>query len=149
MEKVIACALDMAKKAFDAGETPVGAVIFNTQTKKILCEAHNLTEATNDATAHAEILAIREAGKILKNTNLSGYSIFATVEPCGMCAGAISWAKLDKLCFGAYDTKSGAVENGVHFFENSNCHHRPEIVGGLHESECADLMTRFFKEKRS
>ena len=148
MEKVIALALDMAKKAFELGETPVGAVVFDTKTKRIISSAHNLTESQNDSTAHAEILAIRDAEKALGVSNLSGYSLFATVEPCAMCAGAIAWAKLDKLYFGAYDTKSGAVENGVHFFESSTCHHKPEIVGGLHEADCSALMTDFFKEKR-
>ena len=146
MEKIVDLALKKAKQAYDMGETPVGAVIFNSKTKEILCSAHNLTETTYDVTAHAEILAIREAGKRLKTSNLSGYSIFATIEPCAMCACAISWAKLDKLYFGAYDTKSGGVENGAHIYAYT--HHKPEVIGGLHESECAALMTDFFKEKR-
>ncbi len=146
MEKVITCALDMAKKALELGETPVGAVIFDSKTKKILCSAHNLTKTNKDATAHAEILAIREAGKLVGSDNLSGYSIFASVEPCAMCACAIAWAKLDKLYFGAYDIKSGGVENGAHIYAYT--HHKPEIIGGLHESECAALMTGFFKGKR-
>ena len=148
MEKIIALAVDMAKKAFCANETPVGAVIFNTQTKQILCAAHNLCETNNDATAHAEMLAIQEAGKILGTNNLSGYSIFATIEPCTMCAGAIAWAKLDGVYFGGYDTKSGGVENGVHFFQSFTCHHKPQIIGGLHERECTALTSAFFKEKR-
>ena len=146
MEKVIALALKMAEEAFNMDETPVGAVIFNSKTKEILCSAHNLTKTNKDATAHAEILAIREAGKMIDADNLSGYSIFASVEPCAMCACAISWAKLDKLFFGAYDTKSGAVENGAHIY--NFVHHKPEIIGGLHETDCATLMTNFFKEKR-
>ena len=146
MEKIIQTALDQAKKAFDLGETPVGAVIFNTKTKEILCFAHNLTEKNNDPTAHAEILAIRQAGKLLKNTNLSGYSIFSTLEPCAMCACAIAWAKLDNVYFGAYDVKSGAVENGMQMFKHT--HHKPEIVGGLKEKECANLMSSFFEGKR-
>ena len=146
MEKIIALALDMAQKAFDMDETPVGAVIFNSKTKEILCATHNLTKTKNDATAHAEILAIQEAGKMVGSDNLSGYSIFASVEPCAMCAAAIAWAKLDKVCFGAYDTKSGAVENGAQIYAHS--HHKPEVIGGLHEADCATLMTHFFKEKR-
>ena len=105
-----------------------------------------MTESLKDPTAHAEILAIRQAGKLLGLTNLSGYSIFATIEPCPMCAVAISWAKLDKLYFGAYDTKSGGVENGAHIYAYT--HHKPEVIGGLHEAECAALMTDFFKRKR-
>ena len=146
MEKIIQTALDQAQKAFDLGETPVGAVIFDSENKKILCSAHNLTEKENDATAHAEILAIREAGKLLKNTNLSGYSIFSTLEPCAMCACAISWAKLDCVYFGAYDTKSGGIEHGAQMYTHT--HHKPEVVGGLHEKECARLVSDFFKEKR-
>ena len=146
MEKIIQTALDLAKKAFDTGETPVGAVIFDTKTKKILCSAYNLTEKDKDPTAHAEILAIRKAGELLKNANLSGYSIFSTLEPCAMCACAIAWAKLDNVYFGAYDVKSGAVENGIQMFKHT--HHKPEVFGGFHEAECADLMSCFFKEKR-
>ena len=147
MEKIIQTALDQAKKAFDLEETPVGAVIFNTQTKEILCATHNLTEKENDATAHAEILAIRKAGKLLKNTNLSGYSIFSTLEPCAMCACAISWAKLDSVYFGAYDTKSGGIENGVQMYAHT--HHKPEVIGGLHEVECLSLVSDFFKNLRN
>ena len=146
MEKIIQTALDQAKKAFDLGETPIGAVIFNTKTKEILCFAHNLTEKNNDPTAHAEILAIRQAGELLKNTNLSGYSIFASIEPCAMCACAISWAKLDRLYFGAYDVKSGAVENGMQMFKHT--HHKPEVIGGLKEKECLSLVSKFFKDLR-
>ncbi|MBO5997721.1 MAG: nucleoside deaminase [Alphaproteobacteria bacterium] len=147
MEKIIQTALDLAKEAFDSGETPVGAVIFDSKTKEILCSAHNLTEKENDATAHAEILAIRKAGKLLKNPNLSGYSIFSTLEPCGMCACAIAWAKLDNVYFGAYDTKSGGVEHGARMFEHT--HHKPNVFGGLHETECLALVSDFFKNLRN
>lgn len=147
MEKIIQTALERAKNASLIGETPVGAVIFNTKTKEILCVAHNLTEKENDATAHAEILAIRQAGKLLKNTNLSGYSIFSTLEPCAMCACAIAWAKLDNVYFGAYDTKSGGIEHGVQMYVHT--HHKPNIFGGLHETECLSLMSDFFKNLRN
>ena len=146
MEKIIQTALDLAKKAFDSGETPVGAVIFDTKTKKILCSAHNLTEQDNDPTAHAEILAIRKAGKLLGNTNLSGYSLFVTLEPCSMCAAAIAWAKLDNVYFGAYDVKSGGVEHGAKMFTYT--HHKPNVFGGFHETECANLMSNFFENLR-
>ena len=147
MEKIIQTALDQAKKAFNLGETPVGAVVFNTKTKEILCSAHNLTEKDNDATAHAEILAIRQAGNLLKNTNLSGYSIFSTLEPCAMCACAISWAKLDNVYFGAYDTKSGGVEHGAQMYKHT--HHKPNVFGGFHEEECLALVSSFFKNLRN
>ncbi len=139
---------EMASKAFKAGETPVGAVIFNTQTNEVLCSAHNEVISGNDPTAHAEILAVRRAGKMLKGYNLSGYSIYTTVEPCAMCATAISWGQLDRVYFGAYDVKSGAVEHGPRIYSCATCHHKPEVYGGIYEKECADLMTAFFKKMR-
>ena len=148
MQKIIQSALAMANQAFCAGETPVGAVVFDTHSKRILCQTHNLVVTNNDPTAHAEILALREAGKLLNNSNLSGYSIFVTLEPCAMCAAALSWAKIDKVFFGAYDVKSGAVENGVHLYEHKTTHHKPEIIGGIDETECARLMSDFFKGLR-
>ena len=149
MEKIIQTALEQAKKAFDLGETPVGAVVFNTKTKEILCSAHNLVVAQNDPTAHAEILAIRQAGQILKNENLSGYSVFTTLEPCVMCAGALSWSKLDNVYFGAYDTKSGAIENGPCLYSCATCHHKPNVFGGFQEEKCLALVSDFFKNLRN
>ncbi len=149
MEKIIAEALRLASHASETGETPVGAVVFNSKTKQILCGAHNLVITNHDATAHAEVLAVREAGKLLGNYNLAGYSIFSTLEPCAMCGCAISWAHLDKLYFGAYDPKSGAIEHGPHLYQCATCHHKPEVIGGFHEKECQLLMTRFFKGLRN
>lgn len=146
---VVLLGLKMAKEAFDAKETPVGAVIFNTKTSEILCCAHNEVILQNDPTAHAEVLAVRKAGQLLGSPNLTGYSIFATVEPCAMCATAISWGQLDKVFFGAYDTKSGAIEHGVRVYESPTCHHKPDVIGGIHEKECADLMSAFFKKIRT
>ena len=148
MEKIIAVALEQAAKAFQKGEVPVGAVIFNTQTKEILCSSHNLVVSTNDPSAHAEILALRKSGELLCNYNLSGYSLFVTLEPCAMCAGALSWAKIDKVYFGAYDIKSGAIEHGPRLYQSANCHHKPEVFGGFHEKECQKLMTQFFERLR-
>lgn len=148
MEKIIDLALALARQAFAAGETPVAAVIFNTKTKQVLCASANRVLADCDPTAHAEVLAVRQAGKLLNNYNLSGYSIFTTVEPCAMCAAALSWAKIDKVYFGAYDVKSGAVENGPHLYQFASLHHKPEVYGGISEQECQSLMRAFFKGLR-
>lgn len=147
-DDIVKLALKLAKEAFDAGETPVGAVIFHTKTNAILTGAHNEVVLANDPTAHAEVLAIRQAGRVLEKYNLSGYSIYATLEPCAMCACAISWAQLDRLYFGAYDPKSGAVEHGPRIYDCSTCHHKPEVIGGLCEKECQKLMKDFFKGLR-
>ncbi len=147
-EDIVNLALTLAKEAFDAGETPVGAVIFNTETDEILTCARNEVVSGNDPTAHAEVIAVRKAGKLLEKYNLSGFSIFSTLEPCAMCACAISWAQLDKVYFGAYDPKSGAVEHGPRLYDCSTCHHKPEVVGGLHEKECQKLLKDFYKELR-
>ncbi|MBE6449996.1 MAG: nucleoside deaminase [Alphaproteobacteria bacterium] len=148
MEKIIQLALEQAKEAFQKDEVPVGAVIFNSKTKDVLCVSHNLVVSTNDPSAHAEILALRQAGELLCNYNLSGYSLFVTLEPCVMCAGALSWAKVDAVYFGAYDVKSGAIENGPCLYQCTSCHHKPEVFGGFHEKECQKLMTDFFERLR-
>ena len=148
MEKIIELALKQAKKAFQKNEVPVGAVIFNSKTKEILCYSHNLVISNNDPSAHAEILALRQAGELLHNYNLSGYSIFVTLEPCSMCAGALSWAKIDKVYFGAYDVKSGAIEHGPCLYQCATIHHKPEVFGGFHEQECQQLMMQFFERLR-
>ena len=148
MEKIIALALNEARQADNKGEVPVGAVIFNTKTKEILCFAHNLVVSKNDPTAHAEILVLRQAGDLLCNYNLTGYSIFVTLEPCAMCAGALSWAKIDAVYFGAYDVKTGAIENGPCLYRQSTVHHKPEVFGGFCERECQKIMTDFFKKLR-
>ena len=148
MEKIIEKALQEAQKASEFGEVPVGAVIFNSKTKEILCSAHNLVVSDNDPTAHAEILSLRCAGELLCNYNLSGYSIFVTLEPCAMCAAALSWAKIDAIYFGAYDIKSGAIENGPILYQSSAIHHKPEVFGGFKETECQNLMTSFFERLR-
>ncbi len=148
MEKIINLALDLAHQAATTQEIPVAAVIFNTQSKEILCAEHNLVVTDNDPTAHAEILALRKAGRLLGNYNLSGYSIFVTLEPCAMCACALSWAKIDRVYFGAYDVKSGAIENGPHIFNCATTHHKPEVFGGFNEAECQKILTDFFERIR-
>lgn len=143
---IIEIALEEAQKAFDADEIPVGAVLFETKTEKIIISTHNQTEEKFDISAHAEILALREGGIILKTNNLSGYSLFTTLEPCPMCAGALAWAKIDRVYFGAYDPKSGGIEHGARVLEHT--HHKPEVYGGLEEKKCMQLLKKFFERKR-
>ena len=143
----IKIAIEQAKIADKLGEVPVGAVIIDCDSKKIIAKAHNLTETNNDPTAHAEILAIIEACKILSTPRLINCDIFVTLEPCPMCATAISFARFRRLYFGAYDPKSGGVENGA-IYNQPTCHHKPEIIGGIEEVECANLLKEFFAGKR-
>lgn len=139
-------ALKEAQKAFEAGEIPVGAVVFNTKTKQIVATAHNQTLALYDVSAHAEIRALQKVCKKLKTTHLQGYSCYTTLEPCAMCAQALSWAGIDVVMFGAYDPKSGGVEHNARVLNYA--HHKPEIIGGVEEKKCQALLTRFFKELR-
>ena len=148
MEKIIELALKEVRQADDEEEVPVGAVIFNSKTKEVLCSAHNLVVSKNDPTAHAEILVLQRAGELLCNYNLTGYSVFVTLEPCAMCAGALSWAKVDAIYFGAYDVKTGAIENGPCLYRQSTVHHKPQVFGGFCERECQKIMTDFFKKLR-
>ncbi|MFK7902395.1 MAG: nucleoside deaminase [Nitratireductor sp.] len=140
-------ALIEAKLAGERGEVPVGAVLV--KDKAIIAKAGNRTLELKDPTAHAEILVLREAGKLLNSERLIGCDLYVTLEPCPMCAAAISFARIRRLYFGAQDTKSGGVENGVHFFSNASCHHAPEVYSGFSAQEASDLLKSFFKEKRS
>ena len=141
-------ALREAESALSRDEVPVGAVIVDGTTGKIIAKAGNGVERLHDPTAHAEILAIRQACVALGQKRLDGCDIYVTLEPCTMCAGAISHARLRRLYFGAMDLKGGAVENGIKFFERSTCHHVPEIYGGIQEIESYKLLTTFFQNKR-
>ncbi|MGE0754056.1 MAG: nucleoside deaminase [Alphaproteobacteria bacterium] len=139
-------ALKLAHAAAIAGEVPVGAVIVcNNQ---IIATAHNLTEISQDPTAHAELLAIRAACEKLGTPRLADCDLYVTLEPCAMCAAAISFARIRRLYFGAYDPKGGAVENGPRFYAQPTCHHAPEVYGGMAESECGLLLKEFFQQKR-
>ena len=140
-------ALEVAERAAIRGEVPVGAVIV--QDGKLLVRAGNRVEADNDPTAHAEILAIRAAAGILGTPRLAGCDLYVTLEPCAMCAAAISMARIRRLYFGAYDPKGGGVENGPRFFGQPTCHHAPDVYGGIAESECGELLKEFFRELRS
>ena len=140
-------ALDEAKEALKRGEVPVGAVI-TTGTGVVLARARNRSLELNDPTAHAELLAIREAAANQANQRLTDCDIYVSLEPCAMCAAAISFARLRRLYFGAFDVKMGAVENGPRFYQQQTCHHRPDIYGGIAEEESAALLKSFFSARR-
>ena len=139
-------ALDEARAAGARGEVPVGCVIV--RAGEVVGRAGNRTLTDKDPTAHAELLAIRQAAAALKSERLSECDLYVTLEPCAMCATARSFARIRRLYFGAPDPKGGAVENGVRFFAQATCHHRPEVYGGIHESECAELLREFFAARR-
>lgn len=142
-------ALILANQAFDADEVPVGCIIVNPLTDEIISSAYNLSQHSADATAHAEILAIREACQKLGQNRLRDLDMYVTLEPCAMCAAAISFARINCLYFGAYDEKGGAVVNGVKFYDQPTCHHRPQVQGGILEDTCSALLKNFFQAKRS
>ena len=142
----MALALAEARAAAAAGEVPVGAVVVKDGT--VVAAAHNRPRARKDPTAHAEILAIRSAGEVLGDERLTGCDLYVTLEPCAMCAAAISFARIRRLYFGAADPKGGAVENGPRLFAQPTCHHAPEVYGGIGESKAAALLRDFFAERR-
>ena len=146
MTDPLALAFDAARAALEAGEVPVGAAI--ARGGEILAVAGNRTLRDRDPTAHAEMLAIREACARLQSERLPECDLYVTLEPCAMCAGAISFARLRRLYFAASDEKGGAVEHGPRFFSQPTCHHAPEIYGGLRESEAALLLRSFFQTLR-
>lgn len=139
-------ALKEAKLAAARSEVPVGAVIV--KNGEIIAAEGNRTLELHDPTAHAEILVIRQAAKLLKTERLIGCDLYVTLEPCPMCAAAISFARIRRLYFGAEDIKSGGVENGVHYYSNASCHHAPEVYSGLSSTESGQLLSDFFKDKR-
>ncbi len=142
----LSLAFDQARAAAALGEVPVGAVVV--REGEILGLAHNRTLLDRDPTAHAEILAIRQAAAKIGSERLIGCDLYVTLEPCAMCAGAISFARLRRVYFSAADPKGGAVDFGPRFFHQPTCHHAPEVYGGLRESEAAELLRDFFKERR-
>jgi len=142
----MALALAEARAAAARGEVPVGAVLANGHT--VVASAGNRTRELNDPTAHAEMLVIREASQKLSAERLTGLDLYVTLEPCTMCAGAISFARLRRLYYGAADEKGGAVVNGVRFFTSPTCHHVPDIYPGIAESDAAALLRDFFQARR-
>lgn len=139
-------ALAQARAAADRGEVPVGCVILRGQ--EILAATGNRVEEWTDPTAHAEILAIRAAAAMLGQPRLVGCDLYVTLEPCPMCAAAISFARLRRVYFGAYDPKGGGIEHGPRIFNHPTCHHRPDVYGGMSESESAALLREFFQARR-
>lgn len=140
-------ALAQARAAALGGEVPVGAVVLD-EAGHVLAEAGNETEARADPTAHAELLAMRAAAAMRGEPRLPDCDLVVTLEPCAMCAAAISLFRIRRVVFGAYDPKGGGVEHGARVFDAASCHHRPEIVGGLRETEAAALLRAFFAERR-
>jgi tRNA(adenine34) deaminase len=146
MASFMELALQEAHAAGERGEVPVGCVIV--RGGEILARAGNRTLAHRDPTAHAEIVAIRRTATFLDSERLDDCDLYVTLEPCAMCAGAIAFARIRRLYYGAADPKGGAVDNGVKFFGSPSCHHRPEIYGGMAEAEAAVLLKEFFRERR-
>lgn len=146
--KIFHKAYFLAQKAAVQNEVPIGAVVFDTRTNEIIASAFNQTEQKNNPTAHAELIAIQKACRKLKTKRLHGCSLFVTLEPCAMCAGAVSLARLDYLYFGAYDPKTGGVCQGACVFDQKQTHHKPAVSGGLYAQPCGEILTRFFKQKR-
>jgi len=140
-------ALAAARQAGDVGEVPVGAVVVDAA-GEVLAVAHNEVEARSDPTAHAEILALREAGRRRGTPRLTDCDLYVTLEPCPMCAQAIAFARIRRLYFAAADPKGGGVEHGARVFAASSCHHRPEVIGGIRETEAAALLRDFFAARR-
>ena len=141
-------ALNAARQAAQRGETPVGAIIYDPVADEVIATAGNRVRELHDPTAHAECLVIREACKARANERLDGLDLYVTLEPCPMCAGIISAARIARLYYGASDPKSGGVEQGPRVFSHSQAHHKPEIYPGICEEEAAGLLKDFFAARR-
>lgn len=139
-------ALDLARAAAAAGEVPVGCVVVREGV--VIGWGANRTLTDRDPTGHAEMIAIRQAARALGTERLTDCDVYVTLEPCAMCAGAISFARIRRLYYGAADPKGGAVDNGVRFFASPSCHHRPEVYGGIGESEASAMLKDFFAARR-
>ena len=139
-------ALRLAAEAAALGEAPVGALVM--EGSRVLAATRNQMQALGDPTAHAEMLAIREALRMRGTGRLDGCDLYVTLEPCAMCAGAIAHARLRRVYFAAADTKAGAVENGIRLFDQPTCHHRPEVIGGVSASRAEAMLVDFFKKLR-
>ncbi len=146
-EKYMALALNEAKKALKEDEVPVGCVIV--KNNKVIARAYNRRESTFDPTSHAEINAIRKASKKEKSWRLAGATLYVTVEPCSMCAGAILWARIKRVVYGAKDLKGGALGTTYNMYEIDNLNHYPEVTSGVLEKECSEIIKSYFKSKRN
>ncbi len=147
-EALMAMALEAARDAAALGEVPVGAVVFDPADGKVIACVGNGPIGAHDPTAHAEILALRAAGAALGNYRLTDLTLVVTLEPCAMCAGAISHARIARLVYGADDPKGGAVAHGPRYFDQPTCHWRPEVRGGVMAKEGAEVLREFFKRRR-
>lgn len=147
MHDFMLIAFQEAEDAAKRGEVPVGAALVSSSAE-LLARAGNRTEELKDPTAHAEMLVIREAAKLRSSPRLNDCDLYVTLEPCAMCAAAISFARLRRVYFAAYDPKGGAVDHGPRFFTQATCHHKPEIIGGVEEQRASVLLKQFFAEKR-
>jgi len=141
-------AMTLAQAAFDSNEVPVGAIVLAADGKTVIGAAHNAPLSANDPTAHAEILAIRQAAQTLGNYRLIDCTLYVTLEPCTMCAGAIANARIKYLVYGAADPKGGAVKNGVQFFEQSSCHHKINVTDNIMAEASSQLLRKFFQNRR-
>jgi len=141
-------AMALAQTAAEVGEAPIGAVVVDPATREVVAEAYNEPIRLNEPTGHAEVLALRSAAAKLENYRLSGLTLYVTLEPCAMCAGAISHARIGRVVYGASDAKGGAVEHGPRYFEQPTCHSRPVVESGLLADEASALLKSFFRARR-
>lgn len=141
-------ALEEAKIAQNRGEVPIGAIILDPETGSVIARNGNRTREHNDPTAHAEILVIREACQIAKAQRIPDLNLYVTLEPCAMCTAAISFARINKLIYGASDEKGGAIEHGPCFFEQSTCHHKLSIEKGILGDKSKEILQKFFQARR-
>lgn len=139
-------ALEHAAAAGRQGEVPVGAVLVHNG--QVVATSGNQVEELADPTAHAEMLVIRQGARLANSPRLTGYDIYTTLEPCAMCAAALSFARISRIFFGAFDVKGGGIDHGARIFDQPTCHHRPVVYGGLSEQPCAALLKDFFRERR-
>lgn len=141
-------ALEEAQKAAERDEVPIGAVLVHRESGDITARNGNRTRELNDPTAHAEILVIREMCQIEGAQRIPGYDLYVTLEPCTLCAAAISFARIGKVTYGASDSKGGGIDHGAKFYAQPTCHHRPDVQSGVLERECGQILKNFFKSKR-
>jgi tRNA(adenine34) deaminase len=147
-EKYMALALDEARAAALRDEVPIGAILVDSETGEIIVRTGNRTIGNADPTAHAEILAIRDGCRLAGSQRIPACDLYVTLEPCAMCAAAISFARIRRVIFGAVDMKGGGILHGGKFFDQPTCHHRPEISHGVFAEDCGQILKDFFKERR-
>ncbi|MFT4089360.1 MAG: tRNA adenosine(34) deaminase TadA [Asticcacaulis sp.] len=147
-ETLMRMAIEAAREAALANEVPIGALIFDPSSKTVVSVANNAPISRHDPTGHAEILALRQAAEQIGNYRLTDLWLYVTLEPCAMCAGAISHARIGRLIYGASDPKGGAIAHGPKFFEQPTCHWRPQVTSDILAGECAELLKTFFKARR-